>query len=392
MGDEWIETTLGEVLTLQRGFDLPVSKRLLGPYPVVASTGEVGKHNEALVRGPGVVIGRSGSIGGGQYIKSDFWPLNTTLWVKDFKGNDPRFCYYLVKSVDFSRFNAGSGVPTLNRNHIHPLPVNVPASLPEQRAIAAILGALDDKIELNRRMNETLEAMAQALFKSWFVDFDPFREQGMEDSPLGPIPMGWRVGIVNDLGAMICGKTPPTQDHDNYGGNIPFITIPDMHGKVFVTVTGSYLSPKGASTQPKKLLPQNAVCVSCIATPGLVALTSQPSHTNQQINSVVCDSTTSPYWCYLAMTNLRQEIITGGAGGSATLNLNKAEFSKLQLVKPNSETMWNFHSLVEALFSRILSNDLESNNLANIRDTLLPKLLSGETLVKDTEKFVETVS
>jgi len=175
MGSDWTSATLGDFLTFQRGFDLPNKDRIEGPYPVIASTGKVGTHNQAMVSGPGVVIGRSGSLGGGQYIQEDFWPLNTTLWVKDFKGNLPLFCYYFVKSIDFKPFNVGSGVPTLNRNHIHPLPVRIPP-LPEQRAIAHILGSLDDKIELNRRMNQTLEAMARAIFKSWFVDFLPVRQ------------------------------------------------------------------------------------------------------------------------------------------------------------------------------------------------------------------------
>ena len=195
---------------MQRGFDLPKTERKPGNHLVIASTGPVGAHNEAAVRGPGVVIGRSGSLGGGQFIKQDFWPLNTTLWVKDFKGNDPRFCYFLLKSLDLEQFNVGSGVPTLNRNHVHPLPVFLPP-LPEQRTIAHILGTLDDKIELNRRMNETLEAMARALFKSWFVDFDPVRAKmegrdtglpkeiadlfpdRLVESELGEIPEGWEV-------------------------------------------------------------------------------------------------------------------------------------------------------------------------------------------------------
>ena len=213
---EWREVTLGAVLTLQRGFDLPTTQRKPGSYPVIASTGPVGTHGEAMVRGPGVVIGRSGSLGGGQFVEHDFWPLNTTLWVKDFKGNDPRFCYYLLKSIDLAQFNVGSGVPTLNRNHIHPFPVFLPP-LPTQRAIAHILGTLDDKIELNRRMNETLEGMARALFQSWFVDFEPVRAKmegwwrrgeslpglpadlydlfpdRLVDSDLGEVPEGWGV-------------------------------------------------------------------------------------------------------------------------------------------------------------------------------------------------------
>ena len=163
---------LNEFVTLQRGFDLPKGDRIEGSIPVVASTGVGGHHNEAKVTAPGVVIGRSGSIGGGQYIQDDFWPLNTTLWVKDFKGHHPRFVYYLFKSIDFSIFNVGSGVPTLNRNHLSSLMVrNI--GVDNEKEIAKFLGDLDDKIDLNKKTNQTLEQIAQALFKSWFVDFDP---------------------------------------------------------------------------------------------------------------------------------------------------------------------------------------------------------------------------
>lgn len=139
MSSEWESCTLGDILTLQRGMDLPTQNRANGRYPVVASTGVVGFHTEGPVKGPGVVIGRSGSIGGGQFIDQDFWPLNTTLWVKDFKGNDPRYCYYLLKSIDFKSMNAESGVPTLNRNHLHPMGA-IKAPLKVQKEIAGVLG------------------------------------------------------------------------------------------------------------------------------------------------------------------------------------------------------------------------------------------------------------
>lgn len=337
---------------------------------------------------------------------------STDIWVVRAKeGTDQGFLFYWMASKEFidtaTRASEGTKMPRAKWDFLERIEKPVPP-LPEQRAIAAILGTLDDKIELNRRMNQTLEAMAQALFKSWFVDFDPVHAKmgncqpsGMdaetaalfpdsfEDSSLGKIPKGWHSIAVGDLGDIICGKTPPTRDRDNYGGNIPFITIPDMHNRAFVTLTTTYLSDRGAATQPGKSLPKHAVCVSCIATPGLVALTSEPSHTNQQINSIICNSSTSTLWCYLAMANIRQEIITGGAGGSATLNLNKAEFSKLCLVRPSQAIMWRFHQIVAPLFSRILSNDLQTTNLANTRDTLLPKLLSGKVRVKDAEKFLE---
>jgi type I restriction enzyme S subunit len=318
---------------------------------------------------------------------------STDIWVVRAKhSTDQGYLFYWMASQEFvnsaTQASEGTKMPRAKWDFLERIEKTVPP-LPEQRAIAHILGTLDDKIELNSRMNQTLEAMAQALFESWFVDFEPFRDQGMEESPLGEIPVGWRVATMDGLGEVVCGKTPLTGDKENYGGDIPFVTIPDMRNSVFVTHTTTYLSQKGAATQPKKLLPKFAVCVSCIATPGLVAITSEPSYTNQQINSIICNSITSPYWCYLAVTGIREEIITGGAGGSATLNLNKAEFSKLQVVKPDSETMQRFHNLVEPLFSQILSNNLQIITLAAIRDALLPKLLSGGIRVKDAEKFVE---
>jgi len=159
---------LSDFITLQRGFDLPTARRKEGNVPVIASTGIAGYHNEAKVKGPGVVIGRSGSIGGGQYAANDFWPLNTTLWVKDFKGNNPRFTYYLLKGIDFTRFNAGAGVPTLNRNHIASLRVSN-FSPAEQAEIASILSAYDDLIENNRRRIQLLEESARLLYREWFV-------------------------------------------------------------------------------------------------------------------------------------------------------------------------------------------------------------------------------
>ncbi len=208
MEDQWREVRLGDVVTLQRGFDLPSQRRKPGAIPIVSSSGISGRHIEAKVVGPGVVTGRYGTIGQVFFVDEDFWPLNTTLYVRDFKGNDPLFVSYLLRTLDFQSHNDKSSVPGVNRNHLHTAKVRVPP-LSEQRAIAAILSALDDKIELNRRMNRTLEAMARAIFTSWFVDFDPVRAKmegrqpfGMdadtaalfldafEDSPLGQIPRG----------------------------------------------------------------------------------------------------------------------------------------------------------------------------------------------------------
>jgi len=183
MSGEWKELALGDVIELKRGYDLPQQQRRSGRAPIVSSLGITGCHAEAMVKSPGVVTGRYGTLGQVFYITKDFWPLNTTLYVHNFKGNDPRFISYLLCSLDFLAYSDRAAVPGLNRNHLHTALVRLPTNVAEQRAIAHILGTLDDKIELNRRMNETLEAMARALFKSWFVDFDPVRAKAEGRDP-----------------------------------------------------------------------------------------------------------------------------------------------------------------------------------------------------------------
>ena len=162
---------LGEVINFKRGYDLPKNKRLKGAIPIVASNGIIDYHNEVKVRGPGVITGRSGTLGVVTYSKDDYWPLNTALYVENFKGNSVEFIYYFLKTINFSNFNVGSGVAMLNRNHIHRLKVKIPP-LEEQKRIASILKTLDDKIEINNQIKITLEEMSQLIYRKWFVEFN----------------------------------------------------------------------------------------------------------------------------------------------------------------------------------------------------------------------------
>ena len=169
----------------------------------------------------------------------------------------------------------------------------------------------------------------------------------------------------------------------NYGDEMPFITIPDMHNNVFVINTERKLSIEGIKTQPKKTLPENSVCVSCIATAGLVSLTFEKSQTNQQINSIICKEEISPYFMYLYLEELSEYIKLLGSGGSTTLNLNKNEFSKIKIAIPPKNDMYAFHSLIKPIFEKIKYNQLEIIELQKLRDTLLPKLMSGEIDVSE---------
>ena len=402
MAGEWCVTTIGEVVTLQRGFDLPTTERKPGNHLVIASTGPVGTHNEAAVRGPGVVIGRSGSLGGGQFIRQDFWPLNTTLWVKDFKGNDPRFCYFLLKSFDLAQFNVGSGVPTLNRNHVHPLPVSLPP-LPEQRAIAHILGTLDDKIELNRRMNQTLEEMARALFKSWFVDFDPVcakmegRDPGlpphladlfpdrMQDSELGPIPEGWEVGSLDSIATFLNGlalqKYPVSS-----GSALPVIKIAQLRA-------GHTLGADLASSDlpPQYVVHDGDVLFSWSGSLELDTWTGGDGALNQHLFKVT--SAEYPKWLYYHWVRVRLPGFREIAAGKVTTmgHIQRHHLSEAATVIPNTVILEAMNRYMQPLLERGLSLRVESRILAALRDTLLPKLISGDLRVKEAETFLERV-
>jgi len=208
---EWVDLTLGDVLTLQRGFDLPARSRRPGPHPIVSSSGVTGFHSEFKVEPPGVVIGRYGSLGSVHWVTEPFWPLNTSLWVRDFKSNDERFVACLLRTVAVDGSTA-SAVPGVNRNHLHKLPVRLP-SLRTQRRIAAVLSAFDELMEINERRIELLEGLARSLYREWFVHF---RFPGYEDvepvdSEVGPIPAGWKVASLDDLAHVVVEGVHPSE-------------------------------------------------------------------------------------------------------------------------------------------------------------------------------------
>ncbi len=305
---------------------------------------------------------------------------------------DQNFLYYLLKNeiTTLKNNTHGSVFSTITKDTFKVIAVNLPP-LEEQKAIADILSSLDDKIELNNQMNATLEEMAQALFKQWFVDFEfpnengqPYKSSGgeMVDSELGEIPKGWEVdslqGLVNTV---ITGKTPSTKIKENYGTEYPFITIPDMHNKTFVTKTERNLSNLGNNTQLNKLIPKNSINVSCIATVGLVTINAYPAHTNQQINSVICEEE-EMYYFYEYFKLRVEELKAIGASGSTTLNVNKSQFEQVKYMYPTKYLLTKYQLRVKNIYTKICNNQKENETLAELRNSLLPKLMSGEIRVK----------
>ena len=308
-------------------------------------------------------------------------------------GNKAR----LLSLVDL----AGHGTGRLNTEELKAIKVQIPP-LPEQRAIAHVLGTLDDKIELNRRMNQTLEEMARALFKSWFVDFDPVRAKmegrwhpgeslpglpdhlydlfpdRLVDSELGEVPEGWEVKELGTFGEIITGKTPSTKRPEYYGEDVPFLRIPDMHGKMYALQTEVMLSAQGAESQSKKTLPPGSISVSCIATPGLVVLNHRSTQTNQQINGIIPHNQSASSYLYWTCSYLSYDIETGGLGSSVFGNMNKSAFSALPAIHPEPAIVCAFDTIASPIHAAILANEEQAHTLATQRDLLLPKLVLGE--------------
>lgn len=385
---DWQEMTLGDVITLQRGFDLPVQDRKAGAFPVIASTGEVGRHQEAKVKAPGVVIGRSGSIGGGQYIENDFWPLNTTLWVKDFKGNNERYCYYLLKTIDFQQYNSGSGVPTLNRNHVHPLPVLKPFR-DEQDEIADLLGSIDQKIELNQRMNETLEGMARAIFKSWFVDFDPVHAKAEGLAPEGMnaqtaalfpdsftdegIPEGWKETKFEKCFDFTMGQSPPGDTYNEEQQGIAF-----YQGRRDFRFR--YPENRVYCTAPSRFANAGDTLLSVRAPVGDLNMAIENCCIGRGLSAIRHKSKGRSF-TYSAMLNMQPMFDAYNSEGTVFGSVNKASLGNLAWLEPSKDIVNAFEKIAENLDQKIENNIKQNQTLAALRDTLLPKLISGELRV-----------
>lgn len=307
---------------------------------------------------------------------------NDVLCIRANNKVDAEFLYYLLSQDLFFAYVMsganGSKMPRGDKQQIMNWEIELPSEKEDQRRIASILSSLDRKIELNNKINADLEEMAQAIFKNWFVDFEPFKDGKFVDSELGMIPEGWKVGCLGDMGAVVCGKTPSKSNSNYYGGDIPFIKIPDMHGNVFVENSEDRLTEEGSLSQIKKLIPPYSLMVSCIATVGLVSINTKPSHTNQQINTVIPHNKSALFYLYQHIKNNEEFLKNMGRGGTTTLNVNTKSFSNIRLLIPSEIALEQFHGIVEGLFKKIEQNLHESRTLSLLRDTLLPRLMSGE--------------
>ncbi|EMP7865697.1 restriction endonuclease subunit S [Pseudomonas aeruginosa] len=417
----WKELNLGDVIELKRGYDLPKGKRSVGVIPIVSSSGISDFHSEAMVKGPGVVTGRYGTIGEVFYIDGDFWPLNTTLYVCDFKGSDPRFISYFLRTLDFQAYSDKGAVPGVNRNHLHTAKVRIPA-LPVQKAIARILDALDSKIDLNHRINQTLEAMAQAIFKSWFIDFDPVKariaaiEQGqdplraamraisgktdaeldqmprehhdqlaataalfsdaMEESELWEIPKGWGIKSVSNIARFATGK----------------IEVSSLTVENYIS-TENMLKNRGGISHASSL---PAVATVPTFESGNVLVSNIRPYFKKiwlarfdggRSNDVLCfeakEDGCQEFLYNLLYQDIFFEFMMRTSKGAKMPRGDKEAIAGWKFPCAPLELRKAFSKKVRTFYSYIESINLESKQLSELRDTLLPKLLSGDLSVAD---------
>jgi type I restriction enzyme, S subunit len=327
------------------------------------------------------------------------------------KHLDSNYLYYYIKGPLWQKWTDAAGVGSVRVRIYYRELAKMPISLPplkEQKAIASILGALDDKIELNRRMNETLEAMARALFQSWFVDFDPVRAKsqgrhpaGMDaatathfpgtfqDSPLGLIPAGWRVCHIRDCCTNILNGGTPSRKESRFwdNGNIPWLTSGEVRQPIII-IPDSYITEEGlAASSAKWVSPLSTVVALYGATAGQISLISSRLTTNQAICAMV-PKKKYEYFNYLCMRDSSNDL-QNKAVGSAQQNISKGIVEETQVVVPTMLLLEIFSTLVRPLFDRWIANLTQSRTLATLRDTLLPKLLSGELSVSKAKALAE---
>ncbi|MFJ9325966.1 restriction endonuclease subunit S [Streptomyces sp. NPDC101230] len=363
---EWTRTTLDQLVKLRRGHDLPTTSRNPGNVPVVGAAGPSGFHDTAIVKAPGVVVGRAGaSMGHATYCGEDFWPLNTSLYVTDFLGNDPRFVYHLLGEIDFSGYNSGAAQPMLNRNYITKIPISLPDP-DEQRSIAAVLGALYEKIAVNERIAATADELALTLASSERWEKRIRLGEIAALSKVQQVPQEMSDDLVDhySLPAFDAGKTPErcsplSIKSGKFVVDSPAVLLSKLNPEI----------PRVWDVVPDNSVPSLASTEFLVLVPGL-------------------ELSTHDLWSVVAQRKFLEVLASKVTGTSKShQRVRPAEVLETEVVDPREFREVGVQ--IRDLAQSILVARRESKTLATLRDTLLPQLMCGRIRVKDAEKIVE---
>jgi type I restriction enzyme S subunit len=376
----WTEGHLQDLVFFQRGFDITQAQQSPGLYPVISSSGVTSYHSEFKASGPGVVIGRKGTLGSIHFTDSDYWPHDTTLWSKDLRGNNPRFVYYYLHTFNFKRFDVGNSNPTLNRNHIHALPVLIPP-VGVQYHIADILSAYDDLIENNRRRMALLEEAARQLYREWFVRL---RFPGYEHTRIiGGVPEGWRREPLAALCESIDYGYTASADSNEVGPK--FLRITDIVSDVIDWASVPYCPIKEDRLSKFRLVEGDIVIARTGATVGY-AKRVHKRHPEAVFASYLVRLRLKPEIDNLMVGIFVESIdyksyVQSRVGGAAQPNANAKVLSSAEILVPPPSIQRIFHGYVESLTDQRELLQFQNQHLRAARDLLLPQLISGEIAV-----------
>ena len=376
---EWKEDLLGNVLEVKYGKD---HKKLAdGQYPVYGSGGLMRYVDSKLYDGPSILIPRKGTLNNIMFVESPFWTVDTMFWsIINTDKVDPKFLFYSICKRDFASMNVGSAVPSMTVNILNDIQISYPKNIEDQRRIASILSSLDRKIELNNKINADLEEMAQAIFKNWFVDFEPFKDGKFVDSELGMIPEGWKVGRADDFYQINIGKTPPRKEHKWFSTNPAdkiWVSIANMgNSGIFISDSSEYLTQEAVDSHIIIMVPRNTILLSFKLTVGRVAIADKELTTNEAIARFILSD--DKYMEYLYLYLKKFDYNSLGSTSSIATAVNSKTIKGMQMLQPSDKVIDAFHIQVNPIFEKIRSLTKENSRLSTLRDTLLPRLMSGE--------------
>ena len=354
---------LGEFVTLKRGYDLPQQKRKNGEIPIFSSSGVTGTHNEAMVEAPGVITGRYGTIGEVFFAETSFWPLNTTLYVENFHENDEKFVYYFLKTLEWKKFASASAVPGINRNTVHKEIVRFP-DFETQQKIASVLSTIDKKIAVNKAINDNLEQQAATYFQELFIN--------------NANPM-WQISTISDLGTVVGGSTPSKTKPEYYTNNgIAWITPKDLsiNKSKFISHGENDITELGLKNSSATVMPKGTVLFSSRAPIGYIAIASNEVTTNQGFKSVIPYSEIGTAFVYFFLKH-SLPVIESAASGSTFKEISGSAMKNIPAIIPDRNTLDQFNSFCAPIFAQQKILEEQNHSLAMLRDSLLPKLMSG---------------
>lgn len=385
---------VGEILELQRGYDLPSSQQKAGNVLVAGSNGIIGYHNEIRGNHPCITVGRSGSVGKVHYYEQPTWAHNTALFVKDFKGNNPQYLYYFLKNLHLDEmFVKGSSVvPSLDRKVVHSLVVPFHKEVVCQKRIALVLSNIDRKIELNRAINQNLEAMAKQLYDYWFVQFDFPNEDGKPYKSSGgamvwneelkrEIPQGWSNMSIGDYAPCKSGYAFKSKDFGGKG--LPVIKIGNIQENYTLDMTDSQCIDLFNKTLflAKRY---DLVIAMTGATIGKFAISQSNYWVNQRVGRFDLGDRPLSRLGFL-FNSLKQEYFREQvfqiACGCAQPNISAEQIDSISILKPNDVILNQFNKLCEPLLELQSENYLQIEELTKQRDELLPLLMNGQVSV-----------